>query len=226
MITEIVLENLPENYEDKKHWGKQKEIWTGVRLSGKPFELKMNSRKKLVNHGTWTMYRIALVKPKHWFRTRVANVRGAGAGRIGFDVIVLARVHGFARLSQWETGVQLISVSADAEADVKLRLRCQVGFDFQLVDYLPAVSVDPEVTRADLRLIRFRVRRISQIRGALAHELGKGLRDLLERKIETKRYKMVEKINRQIDKKRDRLQFSLAEIGRRAWSEISDMAGR
>ena len=73
-------------------------------------------------------------------------------------------------------------LGADAEADVKLRLRCEVGFDFQLVDYLPAVSVDPEVTHADLQLIRFRVRRISQIRGALAHELGKGLRELLERK--------------------------------------------
>ncbi len=225
MITGIVLENLPEDYEDKKHWGKTKEVWRGLRFSGKPFEMKMNSRKKEVNHGTWTMYRITLVKPKYWFRTRVENVRGAGSGRVGFDVIVEARVHGFARLAQWESGVQLVSLSADGEADVRLRLRCEVGFGFDMVNILPAVSVEPEVTDADLQLIRFRVRRISQLGGALAHELGKGLRGVLEHKIESKRHKMVEKINRQIEKKKDKLRFSLAELGQSAWDEIADAAG-
>ena len=150
MITGIVRDNLPENYEDKKHWGMKKEVWGGVRFSGKPFDLKMNSRKQEVNHGTWSLYRITLVEPESWFRPRVENVRGTESGRIGFDAVVDARVHCFARFAQSESGVQLISLSVDAEADVRLRLCGEVGSRFDMAEIRPAVTVQPEVTAADL----------------------------------------------------------------------------
>jgi hypothetical protein len=225
LISSIVIDNLPDKYEDKRHWGMKKEVWRGVRLSGKPFELKMNSRKREVNHGTWRMYQITLVEPDRWFRTRLANVGGTGAGQLGFDVIINARIHCFARLSQWESGVQLISLSTEAEADVRLRLRCEAGVRFDFANILPAATIEPKVTAADLRLIRFRVLRISRLDGPLAHELGKGLRGVLENKIESKRHKMVAKINRQIDKNKDKLRLSIADLGRRAWDELADVAG-
>jgi hypothetical protein len=224
MVTAIILDNLPEEYEDARHWGMTKEVWHGVRFSGKPFELKMNSRKKRVNHGTWRRYRITLVDPERRFRARLANVRAAGSGRVALDAVITARLHCFARLAKWESGVQLISLSTDAEADVHLRLRCEVSVRFDFADLVPAVSIQPEVTDADLRLVTFRVRRISKLDGPLVHELGKNLRGVLERKIEQKRAKMVARINRQINKHPEKLRFSVADLGRRAWDELTDLA--
>jgi hypothetical protein len=196
-----------------------------VRFSGKLLELKMNSRTKQVNHGTWRMYRITLVDPEHRFRARLANVHSAGSGRIAFDAVVIARLHCYARLAQWESGVQLIALSTDAEADVELTLSCRAGVRFDMADILPAIVIEPEVTGANLKLTSFRVRRISKLDGALAHELGKSLRGVLARKIESKRGKMVERINSQINKNEDKLRFSLADLGKRAWDELADLAG-
>jgi hypothetical protein len=50
-------------------------------------------------------------------------------------------------------------------------------------------------------------------------------RGVLVRKIESKREKMVDRINRRIDKRRDKLRFSLADLGKRAWDEFRDLSG-
>jgi hypothetical protein len=225
LITAIVLDNLPDEYEDTRHWGMTKDIWRGVRFSGKPLELKMNSRKRRVNHGTWRMYRITLVDPEKRFRARIANVGGADNGRVGFDAIVTARLSCFARLSKWESGVQLISLSTDAQADVQLRLRCEVGVRLDVSEILPALVLDPRVTDAHLTLQSFRVQRISRLEGHLAHQLGKNLRGVLVRKIESKRQKMVDRINGRIEKNRDKLRLSLADLGEHAWDELLGLAG-
>jgi hypothetical protein len=224
LVTDIVLDNLPEEYEDTKHWGTTKEIWRGVRFSGKPLEMKMNSRKKQVNHGTWRLYRITLVDPENRFQARIVDARITGSGRVAFDAIVTARLNCYGRLAQWERGVQLISLSIDAVADVQLRLSCEVGVRPDFGQILPAIVVDPRVTDANLVLTDFRVHRISKLEGHFAHQLGKNLRGVLVGKIENKRQKMVERINSRIDQKRDKLRFSLAGLGKKAWEEFRDMS--
>jgi len=218
-ITQIIRDNLPDEYIDQRKWGMQKEVRRGVRFSGKLFELKMNSRRKTLNHGTWTMYEVRLKNPDE-LRVAVAHPRSQGGGRLGFDAIITARLDCVARLAEWRQGVQLIALSTDAEAAVRMRLSCAVGIKIDTKDSLPAVGVDAEVTDAQLEMTDFRVSRISRIDGALAHELGKGLRDILEEKIEEKQQNMVEKINRQIDKNEDRLRLSGGDALDAGWDAV------
>ena len=42
----------------------------------------------------------------------------------------------------------------------------------------------------------------------------------------SKRHKMVARIHSQMAKNRDKLRFSPAELGKQAWSELADRAGR
>jgi hypothetical protein len=72
--------------------------------------------------------------------------------------------------------------------------------------YVPGIALRPLVTKAQLKLENFRLKRISDLRGSLAHELGDGLRHLIDDELAGP--KLVSKLNRSLEKRRDKLVFT------------------
>jgi hypothetical protein len=221
LITAIVRDNIPDEYEERKGWGDTTEVWAGLKVWQEGLQIKTKRRKKEVNHGTWKRYRIRLIDPENHFHVRVENLRVLPNGRFQFDTWVEAGLDAFGRISHWERGVQLISLSANAKAQVRLRVQCDLGVQLDPSEVPPAVTLDPVVTEADLQLVDFRLRRISDLHGPLVHELGKGLRDVVEDELAKRRRKLPEKINRQIDKNREDLRLSLYDVLGSAWGDLA-----
>jgi hypothetical protein len=221
LITSIVLENIPHEFEERDNWGNTTEVWDGLKVEVDGLRIKTKRRKKEVNHGTWKLYRIRLIDPERSFQVRVENLRAIPNGPVEFDTCVDARLDAFGRVSQWERGVQLISLSANAEAQVRVRVRCNLTAKLDTSQLLPAVVLNPVVTEADLQLVDFRLRRISQLSGPLVHELGKTLRELLENELARRRHKLPDKINRQIAKNRDDLRLSLQDVLGSQWGSFA-----
>lgn len=221
LITTVIRENLPDQYEARDGWGETKEIWAGVDIRREGWQIKTKRRKKAVNHGTWKLYRVRVVEPEKELHIDVQNVRELPNGRVEFDLAVDARLDVFARLAQWESGVQLISLSVNAEALTQFRVRCNLGLKLDPAKLPPDVLLDPRVDRADLRLVDFRVNRISQIGGPLARELGDQARDLLDRQIAKQNEKLPGKINRQIEKNRDHLRLSVQDLLTSRWGGLA-----
>jgi len=221
LITTIVRENLPDQYESRDNWGDTKEIWAGlhVRLDGLQIETKR--RKKRVNHGTWKLYRVRFIEPEKYLQVDVQNIHELPNGRVEFDLLADARLDVFARLAQWELGVQLISLSVNAEARTQFRVRCDLGLKLDPSKLPPDVLLDPVVSQAELRLADFRVRRISQLGGPLARELGEEARDLLDKELAKQNQKLPGKINRQIDKNRDKLRLSVQDLLTSQWGGLA-----
>jgi len=209
LLTRIALANIPHTYEDEKEWGKTKEVWAGVKVWRDGFRIKTKRRKKEVNHGTWTRYQIRLADPERQFHVRLENVRKVTEGRIEFDAWLDAALKVSGRVSQWELGVQLISVSMEADARVRLRVRSNVGMELDPTKLPPDVGLAPIVTDAELQIVDFRLRRLSDLRGPLVKALSHRVREVLEDQIAKRRPALVKKINRQIDKNRDDLRLSL-----------------
>jgi hypothetical protein len=209
LLTDVVRENLPHQYQETKNWGNQKEVFRGIKLRREGLRIETKRRKKKVNHGTWHLYRMSLVDPEDHLKVRLRNIRELDEGRTGFQLIVVAKLDAFGRLSQWERGVQLISLSVDATADVELRMDCQLGMTLDPSKLPPDVILRPEVMDADLTTHSFRVHRISKAKGPLARELGHRLHDVLVRKVDEKKARIVAKINRQIAAHEDQLRLSL-----------------
>lgn len=212
LLTDIVRDNIPVNYEDTKHWGTTKEVVRGLQLRREGLRIETKRRRKRVNHGTWRMYRISLIDPEENLEVRIQNLHDAGAGNVGFDVVVAAKLRVFGRMSQWQRGLQLISLSADAVADVELRTQCQLGMMLDPSSLPPDVVLKPRVVDAALVAHSFQLERISKAKGPLATEFGHSLHRVLNRRLDEKREKIVEKINRQIVKRADRLRFSPREM--------------
>lgn len=219
-VTAIVRTHLPHEYEKKKNWGNTTEIWDGVHLQLDRGRLKTKRKHKTVNHGRWTMYRATLTRPNE-FTVTVANLRKLDDGRAAFDADFVAPLDIFARVSQWERGVQLISLSADAEARVRLQITCAVKT--RLIasgGFVPDVAFEPEVIAARIVVEEFRLRRLSQLHGPLAKELGEEAHDFINDEIADRNAEIVAKINKSIAKKQDRLKLSLSDLANTKFGDL------
>lgn len=220
VVTSLVREHLPHQYEDTRHWGKTKEVFAGIKVRVDGWQVKTKRRKRTVNHGTWKLYRIELIDPHQTFQIQVDKIAPDKNGRVGMDARCQANLRVFGRVSQWEFGVQLASFSIDATARVQLLVHGNLGLRLDNTKLPPDVVLDPKVTWADIQLLDFRVHKISDLQGPLVRELGKGIREVLEDKLAENRDKLPEKMNRQIDKNKDRLRLSLHDLIQSSWKEL------
>jgi hypothetical protein len=211
LLTSLVIEAIPHEYEDTSKWGMKKEVFGGIKLRREGWRIETQRRRRKVNHGTWRRYHIRLVDPDKNLTVRVLNVADLGDGRLGCHVVVRARLDATARIAEWNRGIQLISLSTRGEADVRLRMTCAIGLTIDPSRLPPDVILSPEVTAADVSLRALRIRHISKARGPLAREAGDALRAILAGKIDEKEPKLVERINRQIAKHKNELRFSTSD---------------
>jgi hypothetical protein len=212
MVTDLARGFIPDKYEDNRKWGKTKKVFDGLHVRREGLRIKTHRRWKQVNHGTWTRYEVRLRNPEERFKIRLHNPRRLPDGRAAVDIHCDARLRSFARLSEWQYGVQLISLSAEADADVQLVMQCTFRINLDLSHLPPEVVVDVKVDEADVTIRRFRMRRVSQLSGPLVKQLSHEVREVLEDQIAKRREKMVQKINRQIAKNEDKLRLSLTSV--------------
>lgn len=203
--------NLPPDYEDDRKWNQQKEVWDGIKLRREGLRIETKRKKKLVNAGTWTRYKIAIVDPDQNLNIQVQRLEALADGRVAFTVTVDCALDVFGRLSRWVRDVQVISLSANADAACRLTLAGKVELRVNPLQFPPAVSLKPVVDVAHLELTYYRVRRVSQVGGDFAKVLGEGLRGVVDDKVEDLNGKLKDKINQQLVKHADKLSFSAQE---------------
>ncbi len=211
VLEALIRAHLPNHYEDKKHWGKTKEVWSGVKVSLDGLRIDSERRLKRVNHGQWKRYRIDLTQPNERLALSVENVHETDAHRLHFDIVTNVPLHVLGEIAQWERGVKLASLSSEADATVRFQTGVDLAIEFDTRKLPPDVILRPTVTEARVQLLTFRLRRLGQFDGPLMKPLGQGLREVLEEKIEDTNANLVAKLNRQIAKKQDKLRLSAAD---------------
>lgn len=222
MIQRIVRENVPEKYVHDKDWGKTDRRWDGLDITSKgPLRLTTKRKWKEVNHGTWRRYEISPVNPAEDLQIRIENVHDAGDGQVAFEVSLASKLHVHGRQAEWTKGVQVYSVSADADADVRMRAWCRVGTRLDVAKFPPDVIISPTIDKADLDVTKFKLRSVSKLDGPMVRQLGKRVHKLLDNKIEEKREQLPNKLNRAIAKHNDKMRLSLADFAASKWSEFA-----
>jgi len=211
LLRTLALTEMPHSYEDDDDWGRTKEFTTGLHVSRDGLKIETRRKRRQLNHGLWQRYRVKLADAER-FMLDVRDVRPGEDGKTAFTIEISAPLKLHVRRSRWRRGVQLWSVSADANASVRLRLDCQARLELDASESAPAVVLTPEVDAAEIRMTRFELTGVSKARGPVASELGDLLREYLEEKVARKNEKFVRKINERIEKKQDRLRFSLSAL--------------
>jgi hypothetical protein len=219
-ITAIVREQLPHEYEKKKNWGHQVKTFDGLSVRVEDGKLQTHRKFKQANDGSWQQYRVKLKDPEERFDVKLANIRQLPSGKVGLDISVIASLEVFGRQSLWEHGVQLFSISAEADARVRLWAQAEVATRMDLTRFPPDIQLDPEITAARFEIPDFRVRRIGQAAGPLVRSLSHTAREALEEKLAEDNAKLVAKLNRAIAKQEKKLKLSLADVMQSKWSGL------
>jgi hypothetical protein len=205
-VSKLIADAIPREYERKKDWGQTKEIVTGVRSSGNFFKFDIHRTRSTVNDGVWKHYRATMVEPEKNLVVRIENLRSVAAGKIAFTLFVTTKMHGWGRAKVYERGVHLIALEAETDAKVSLWLDCEISLEAAPSSFLSGIAVRPTVTAARMSLDEFRLTRVSDVSGPIVRELGDGIRHLIEDELNGP--KLAGKINRSIEKRKDRLVFT------------------
>jgi hypothetical protein len=219
-IRGLVQAQLPDHYEKKKNWGHTAPAVRGLSIQLDGGKLKTRRKYKEVNDGTWQMYRAQLIDPDEKFDIRIANLRTLDDGRVGMQITAVASLKALGRQVLWEKGVQIYSLSAEADARVRLTAETAVATQLDPTKLPPDVYLKPEVTAAKLEILEFKLRRISDLDGPLVRALSKTVRKELEDKLTDDNAKIVARLNRAIDKKEDRLKLSAGDLAKLKWSDL------
>ncbi len=202
-----LIENaIPREYEKRKNWGNTKNITVGIRADG----IKLHRRKKPVKHGVWKHYKIRLIEPQETLAVQIKNLRPVEGGRIAFTLAVQAKFDLWARAKVYKYGIHLIAIETLGDATIDLAIDCEVGMSFQTHKGSAGIALDPQVTDARLDITDFHLRRVSNAKGPIIRELGEELPRMIERELQGP--KLVAKLNRAIEKKRDRLELSFGKL--------------
>ncbi len=210
-LTRLALDSIPHTFTEDKDWGQQDERWDGIKWHRDGWRISTNRRKKVVNHGNWRKYSTELINPQEDFSVQVKNLRKLENGKTAFDVHITAHLKIHARESKWVKGVQLYSFSAAGHTRVRLKVSCELGVKMDITRFPPDLMFSPVATDADLIVDEFRIDRISKAGGEFAQQMTKVVREELDKKIEEKEDKLVDKINKQLSKKQDKLKLSIAD---------------
>ena len=125
-------------------------------------------------------------------------------GRIGFTLHLTTKVDSWARAKVYQYGIHLMALEVEGDARVELAIDCEIGVQWHSKKG-PGLAIDPRVVDAKLAFSDFHIRRVSNAKGPIVRELGEELGKLIENHLDGP--KLVAKLNRAIDKKRDRLHF-------------------
>lgn len=221
-ITDLVRQQLPDNYEKRKNWGHKAKSFDGVSIALDDGRLKTHRKFEDKNDGQWQMYRVKLKDPEEQFEIKIANIRKLPDGKVGMEITTVAALEVLGRQSQWEHGIQLYSISAEADARVRLWAEVEVATHMDFTRFPPDVSLAPEVTAAKLEIPDFRMRRIGELHGPVIRSLSHATREALEEKLADDNAKLVAKLNKAIDKQEKKLKLSLADIASSKFSGLLD----
>lgn len=222
LLRKLVLKNVPAEYENTKRWGGTKRVWDGLHVSLDGFRLKTKRRWKQANHGTWKRYRAWLIDPEKEFEIQIENMASTPDGKTAFDVVIDARLGAWGRLSEYAHDVQLLSISAEADARVHMRMGCEMSLRLDASKFPPDVILEPTVVRAEMKLVDFDLIRISDVSGPLVREFGEELHDVIQKEIADRETRLVSKINRQIQKQEDDLRLSIADLASSGLRQIQE----
>lgn len=225
LAKEIILESLPPEFEKKKDWGRQKQIFGGYHWVYRGDHWHFDERKELVNDGLWRMYRARLINPEKNLHVQISQPRAAGTGRTAFQVFLTARLWTEARQERWVLGVKGLNFHVEAEATVQARLDIEVGVRPAATGGFGSIEIMPKVTNVDLQLDDLSLKQVGVIGGDLAQELGNAWRGVIENELRDREPDVKKKINAAIAKRRDKLCLSPAQIANLGWDKIKALLG-
>lgn len=212
-IRQLAVNLIPEVIESDDEWGRHARIQSGLDVRMEGLELRTKRRWKDVNHGLWKKVALRFEQPEETLQIAVFQMPGAPKDAPDRLLTASARLRVSAQVQQWNLGVMLWSVSAEAVADVSFRTEFRLGHSLIHDDGGLTLQIEPEVRNSAVRLDGFSLRRVSRMKGAMIRETGEFLEPMLRSLLARESQTLDADITRRIDENHEKLRIPLGSIG-------------
>jgi hypothetical protein len=207
LVTPLIAETVPREFDGQKDWGETKTITSGLHSEGNFFKFDIHRQTKEVNDGVWKKYRVTLIEPEKNLVIRIDDMHRLESGKYALTLFVAAKVHGWAQAVVYERGVHIISLDVEGDTSIRLWVDAEVGVEtVESSTFIPGLQLQPVVTDARLKFDDFKLNRISEVHGKIANELGDLLRKEMQKKLSGP--KLVDRFNHALQKHPERLRLS------------------
>ena len=217
-IRSVALILLPQKFDDEDGWGDEKRIQSGLNVDFDGGKLKTSRRWDMVNHGTWLRGSGELVDPENTFTLRAIQLPDPDEETQRYEIHTSAKLQVNGRQQQWNYGVMLWSISADAVVDLSLHAVLDVKSEVVTTDKGARLRFVPSVTQATAKMENFRLQRISHLKGTVVQAHGEVIEELIQMRLRRENKDLPARINKAIQKKADRLEIPF-DIG--GWFGVS-----
>ena len=217
-IRSVALILLPQKFDDEDGWGDEKRIQSGLNVDFDGGKLKTSRRWNMVNHGTWLRGSGELVDPENTFTLRAIQLPDPDEETQRYEIHTSAKLQVNGRQQQWNYGVMLWSISADAVVDLSLHAVLDVKSEVVTTDKGARLRFVPSVTQATAKMENFRLQRISHLKGTVVQAHGEVIEELIQMRLRRENKDLPARINKAIQKKADRLEIPF-DIG--GWFGVS-----
>ena len=210
-LIDASMQFCPHQYEGDKNWGKTKSVWAGVRVRREGLRITTKRKWKDVKHGLQTRYRVSFPGEENSKPPISAQVNSVTAQTEGWKIEcdLTSPLDFSARIERWNRGVQFYSIEVRGKMKIAMRLSGMLNAYPDYSEIPPAIVIDPSVETAQLSLHSLDVDRVSKIGGEVAEQWGELVEKIIrEVLLDDFNESLAKKLNRAIDKKRDRLRFS------------------
>ncbi|MEZ6056267.1 MAG: hypothetical protein R3C01_06140 [Planctomycetaceae bacterium] len=214
LIRGVVLDALPRDYENRKHWGMTKTVFAGVNVRNDGLKVRISKKTSEVRHGNWRRYRIEIPDPDRNFFFEIQKIESPEPGLYTFQIVVVCRSRITSHYENWTLGVKGINLSTVANATLRARLFCQLRLRHERVSgrIFPDLVIEPEVSRARVALTGLDVHHIGKIGGDLAELMGNSSRWMVEDIVQGQEDRIVKKANKAITKNKEKLRLSTGKL--------------
>lgn len=208
LLTQLISKSIPPVYHDDRKWNQEREVWDGVFVRLRNGKLETREKTKTVKAGTWTRYTIRLVDPEDTLHVQFERLEITKEKGMAFAVVVEADLDLFGQLNEWARDVRLFSISAHADATVRLMVEGTVRLKINPLKLPPEMTLIPQVEHAHLDLVSYRVKEVSHLRGDAAKLLGKSMKNVVRERLDKENQRLAAKINRQLAKRSHKMTIS------------------
>ena len=215
MAHAILLTAIPDKYEDRKHWGKTREIFDGIQVQQRGFDIRVGERRRKVNDGIWYMFTLRFPNPEKNASILISNVESQGIGKFSFAIhVALKKIRVHSQFEQWILGVKGLNSDMESEVEVHMQAVVQMAIhtEHREGSFLPDFRLDPVIRNIRLTLVDVNTLRIGRVGGPLVEELGDSSRKFLEDLIHSQEGRVLKKANEAIQKKKDSLRVPASKL--------------
>ncbi|MFO1000633.1 MAG: hypothetical protein U0936_09850 [Planctomycetaceae bacterium] len=209
-IRSVALILLPQKFDDEDGWGDEKRIQSGLNVDFDGGKLKTSRRWNMVNHGTWLRGFGELVDPEKTFTLRAIQLPDPDEETQRYEIHTSATLQVSGQQQQWNYGVMLWSISADAVVDLSLHAVLDVKSEVVTTDKGTRLRFVPSVTQATAKMENFRLHRISHLQGYVIQAQGELVEELLQILLRHENRNLPDRINKALKENGEKLEIPLS----------------